>query len=119
VRVDNRLDPVDAPAIELAVYRIVQEGLTNVLRHAGPQAQVDLGVRHESDEIIIDLADDGQGSDGRGGDGREGHGLTGMRERVAVHGGTFHAGPLPTGGWQVRATIPIPSAVRVPGAVPA
>jgi signal transduction histidine kinase len=119
VRVDNRLDPVDAPAIELAVYRIVQEGLTNVLRHAGPQAQVDLVVRHAGDEIIIDLADDGQGSEGGGGDGREGHGLTGMRERVAVHGGTFHVGPLPTGGWQVRATIPIPSAVRVPGAVPA
>jgi len=114
VRVDNRLGPVEAPAIELSVYRIVQEGLTNVLRHAGPDAQVTLVLLQENHDIILDLVDDG-----RGGDGREGHGLTGMRERVAVHGGTFRAGPLPAGGWQVRATIPHTLGVRVPEAVPA
>ncbi|MEV0269980.1 histidine kinase [Hamadaea sp. NPDC050747] len=108
VRVANTVGVVDAPALELAVYRIVQEGLTNVLRHAGPDAQVDLDLRRDGDEIVVDLTDTGQG----GAVATEGHGLTGMRERVSVHGGTLLAGPRPTGGWQVRACLPLLEGVR-------
>ncbi|MCP2327098.1 signal transduction histidine kinase [Hamadaea flava] len=103
VRVANTVGAVDAPALELAVYRIVQEGLTNVLRHAGPDAQVDLDLRRDGDEIVVDLCDSGCG----GTTSAEGHGLTGMRERVSVHGGTLLAGPRAAGGWQVRASLPV------------
>jgi signal transduction histidine kinase len=108
VRVDSQVGPVDAPAIELAVYRIVQEGLTNVLRHARPDAQVTLCLREADGQIVVDLTNDGPWVAAT----TEGHGLTGMRERVAVHSGTFRAGPLLAGGWQVRACIPLPTRVR-------
>ncbi|NUR72369.1 MAG: sensor histidine kinase [Hamadaea sp.] len=106
VRVENTVGAVDSPALELAVYRIVQEGLTNVMRHAGPDAQVDLDLRRDGDEIVVHLTDNG-----RGGPCVDGHGLTGMRERVSVHGGSLHAGPRLAGGWEVRACLPLPEAV--------
>ncbi|WP_381798077.1 sensor histidine kinase [Streptomyces niveus] len=93
----------------LAVYRIVQEALTNVLRHAGPAARVTAvdGVIH------VEVLDDGRPPEPgvpverhRRGTRREGHGLVGMRERVALYGGTFTAGPRDTGGFAVRATLP-------------
>ncbi|NUT31585.1 MAG: two-component sensor histidine kinase [Hamadaea sp.] len=115
VRVTNTVGPVDAPAVELAVYRIVQEGLTNVLRHAGPDARVDLDLRRDGDDIVVDLTDTGRG----GGLGGEGHGLTGMRERVSVHGGTLLAGPRAAGGWQIRAALPLPAALPQAPASPA
>ncbi len=175
-----------SPAVELAVYRIVQESLTNVMRHAGPSASVVLSVSHECDLLTVSIVDDGgsvpgiapqpadngrparpalasvlpaqqtddrgaawpalasasplpQRADGRAAgpalasvaplpqraDGRatrpalasvappsqraDGHGLTGMRERVNVHGGTLEAGPVGGGGWSVRACIPVPA----------
>ncbi|GIH03985.1 two-component sensor histidine kinase [Rhizocola hellebori] len=113
VTVANGLGAVDAPAVELAVYRIVQEGLTNVLRHAGPDAAVNLDLRRDGDEVVIILTDTGRG----GLLDNEGHGLTGMRERVGVHGGTLLAGPAPAGGWQIRASLPLP--VMLPAAVAA
>jgi signal transduction histidine kinase len=98
------------PAVELTVYRLVQEALTNVLRHAGKDARGRLAVRYGATSVEVEMADDGGGTiaarDGRPG----GHGIVGMRERVAVHGGTFEAGPVLGGGWRVRATIPLAAA---------
>ncbi|WP_027343746.1 sensor histidine kinase [Hamadaea tsunoensis] len=97
------------PAIELAVYRIAQEGLTNVLRHAGPGACVALSLRHSADSVTVSVTDDGGTAEipaPRLAEGT-GHGLIGMRERVAVHGGTLDAGPRTGRGWAVRAHIPV------------
>ncbi len=99
-----------APAAGLAVYRVAQEALTNVLKHAGPGATANVRLRWEPDRITVIVSDDGAGnapSDGRG------RGLTGMRERVEPRGGTLDAGPRPDGGFEVRAAIPLPRADRV------
>ncbi len=99
-------DPVpDVPdGVGLAAYRIVQEALTNVRKHAGPTAtaHVRVGV---GDEVAVDVHDDGRGAAATG-DGR-GLGLVGMRERAAVHGGTVEAGPAPGGGFGVSARLPL------------
>lgn len=89
------------PALELSIYRIVQESLTNVLKHAGPAtATVTVDVGEET--VRIDVTDDGHGaSDTAGG----GHGLVGMRERVALFGGELRAGPVDGGGFAVHAEL--------------
>jgi signal transduction histidine kinase len=115
------LGPVGAvPAgIELSAYRIVQEALTNVRRHAGRVDHVDVMIDRRSDELVVEVADDGRGvvaalsSNGVGDDrGREpisrGFGLVGMRERVAAFDGELLVGPRPDGGWRVRARFPLP-----------
>jgi signal transduction histidine kinase len=91
-------------AVDLSVYRIVQEALTNVIRHAhAQQATVTLGYTPAALEVTV--LDDGTGSGGDGGDG--GHGLVGMRERVALFGGELEAGQRNYGnGYRVRAVIP-------------
>ncbi|MET0417083.1 MAG: histidine kinase [Actinoplanes sp.] len=102
--------------VELSAYRIVQEGLTNVLRHGGPRAGV--RIDHEPGQLRLTITDDGPTAAARGGiaaPGGSGHGLVGMRERVAVFGGAFSAGPLPGGGFAVSATLPYAEAVTVPG----
>ncbi len=91
------------------MYRIAQEALTNVLKHAGPaQAQVSL---HYGDQLEITVTDDGRGAaaglPGAGPPGA-GRGTTGMRERVAMLGGQFTVGPQPGGGFRVHAAIPGP-----------
>lgn len=100
--------------VGLTAYRVVQEALTNVLRHAGAdRACVDL--RFEDDALVVCVADDGRGtSSGRAGGGRDGadgngvgHGLRGMRERVGSVGGEVDAGPSPEGGFVVRARLPL------------
>ena len=94
--------PLGAGA-ELAAYRIVQESLTNVLKHAGPGASVRVTLTHTPGGLAVTVADDGAGpgpTDGRG------HGLVGMRERVAAFGGTLTTGRRPSGGFEVRATFP-------------
>jgi signal transduction histidine kinase len=95
--------------VGLTVYRITQEALTNVLKHAGPaQAQVSL---HYGDQLEITITDDGWGaSAGLAGTGPPGagRGTTGMRERIAMLGGQFTAGPQAGGGFCVRATVPGP-----------
>jgi signal transduction histidine kinase len=88
--------------LDLSAYRIVQEALTNTLRHSGA-ARVEVALRYRPGMLEIDVADDGCGaSTGAGG----GHGLPGMRERAAVLGGTLDAGPRPEGGYRVRARLP-------------
>lgn len=91
------------PGVDLSAYRIVQESLTNVLKHAGP-ATARVTLRHDADGVDILVEDDGRGP--RGGE-TPGHGLIGMRERVAVYGGTLETGPLPTGGFRVHARLPV------------
>jgi signal transduction histidine kinase len=91
------------PAVELSAFRVVQEGLTNTLKHAGP-AHALVCLRYRDQVLEIEVSDDGVGS--RSGPGGR-HGLAGMRERVAVFGGQFQAGPHPGGGWGVRAAFPV------------
>jgi signal transduction histidine kinase len=94
------------PGVDLSAYRIVQEALTNALKHAGP-AQARVTVRYGQDELELEIADDGAGTgDGKG----SGHGLIGMRERVSVYGGELHAGRRPGGGYALRARLPLGSA---------
>lgn len=92
----------DGPS--LAVYRVVQEALTNVIKHAGPHATVDVTLTYGDDALGARIEDDGRGAatldDGAGG------GLIGMRERVAAYGGTCTAGPRPGGGWRVETRMP-------------
>ena len=99
-------DPARLPAaVDISAYRIVQEALTNVLKHAG-QATAAVSVRCGSDEVLIEVTDDGAGLPA-GGPGGAGHGLAGMRERVALFGGDLAAGPRPGGGFGVRARLPL------------
>ena len=109
------------PALDLAAYRVVQEGLTNVLRHA-PGAPVAVGVAVGSEVMVTVRNGPGSappgvdpGVDPGGGPGG-GHGLAGMRERVRLAGGTLRAGPVPGGGWLVEARLPAGSAAEtMPG----
>jgi signal transduction histidine kinase len=91
------------PGVAVSAYRIVQEALTNVLKHAGP-AQARVVVRYGSRELTLEIADDGRGP---GTAGAAGHGLVGMRERVAVYGGEFEASARNGGGFVVRACLPL------------
>ncbi len=90
-------------ALELSAFRVVQEGLTNALKHAGP-AQVRAVLRYGEDELQVDIADDGGGA-GNGAGARRG--LAGLRERVEVFGGRLEAGPQAGGGWTLKATFPV------------
>jgi signal transduction histidine kinase len=98
---------VPAP-VGLAVFRLVQEALTNAVKHAQAD-RIDVRLRYRSSQVDVDISDDGRGpSRWTGGlPNGPGHGLAGMRERVAALGGTFHAGPGPQGGFQVSAVIPM------------
>jgi signal transduction histidine kinase len=105
IHFDERGDarPV-APAAGVTVYRVAQEALTNVLKHAGPGAAASLELRWEPRAVTLVVRDDGDGAPGAA-DGL-GRGLAGMRERVEPRGGTLRAGPRPEGGFEVEATIP-------------
>ena len=101
-----------APAgIDLSAYRIIQEALTNVVRHAGTGAVCVVSLAYTDADLIIRVTDDG-GLPGFGPPGvvtaGTGHGIIGMRERVHLCGGTFGAGPAPGGGFQVSAALPLP-----------
>jgi signal transduction histidine kinase len=89
----------------LTVYRIVQESVTNVVKHAAPAA-CEVSIAVGDDAVEVRVVDDGPGERVLAGGGG-GHGLIGMRERVAVYGGTFSAGPLAGGGFAVRAEVPL------------
>jgi signal transduction histidine kinase len=93
-----------ASGVELSAYRIVQEALTNVLKHAG-EAHTKVSVRYRDRGLELEIVDDGRGASGPAVAGR-GHGLIGMRERVALFGGTLSAGPLNGRGYRVEATLP-------------
>jgi signal transduction histidine kinase len=91
------------PGVEFTAYRIVQEALTNVLKHAG-RARATVTVGYEPGALRLEVVDDGRGVNGSTSTG--GHGLMGMRERVAVYGGTFQAGPRTGGGFGVTVRLP-------------
>ncbi|MFC5674834.1 sensor histidine kinase [Streptomyces incanus] len=96
--------------VALAVYRIVQESLTNAVRHSGG-TRVAVRLGYGAEQVSVEIIDDGPGRAGDDGEaaGGSGHGVGGMRERVSVLGGEFAAGPDEKGGYAVRALIPVPS----------
>jgi signal transduction histidine kinase len=94
------------PGVDLSAYRIVQEALTNALKHAGP-ATARVVVRYRENDLELEIAD--TGADAGASDGGEGHGLAGMRERVSLYGGRIEAGPRDGGGFAVRARLPLDS----------
>jgi signal transduction histidine kinase len=102
--IDGDLAAIPA-AVDVSVYRIVQEALTNVLKHAGP-ARAEVTIACEQDAVTIEVTDNGIGQHGNG-PTSGGHGLAGMRERAAVFGGELAAGPRPGGGFAVRARLPL------------
>jgi signal transduction histidine kinase len=108
---------------DLAAYRIVQEALTNVRKHGGPRAAATVAMRYGDDGLTIRVADDGRGAaasyQGPANQSGQGHGLAGMRERVALYGGTVTAGPLPGGGFEVIATVPAVGPATRPAVGPA
>ena len=89
--------------MDVSAFRIVQEALTNALKHAGP-ARATVIVRYGDRTLEIEVADDGAGTSAANGDG---HGLIGMQERIALYGGDLDAGPRAGGGFAVRARLPI------------
>ena len=101
LRVEGAPKPL-APGIELSAYRIVQEALTNVRKHA-EATRADVLVSYGSDDVTIEVSDDGVGQSDTDGSG---HGLIGMRERASLYGGAIVTGARPEGGFQVRATLP-------------
>jgi signal transduction histidine kinase len=109
VRLDLRGTETLPGGIALSVYRIVQEALTNVVRHAAPTS-CEISVTVEAGEVRIEVTDDGRRAGphahDRAGHDRVGHGLIGMRERVLMYGGSFRAGPRPEGGFAVFARLP-------------
>ena len=94
------------PGVDLSAYRLVQEALTNTLKYAGP-AQAWVTLRWREKELELEVANDGRTEFSPNGSG---HGLAGMRERVALCGGTLEAGPRDGGGFVVRCHLPLESA---------
>jgi signal transduction histidine kinase len=93
------------PGVDLSAYRIVQEALTNALKHAGP-ATARVVVRYRENDLELEIADTGLGA---GASDEDGHGLAGMRERVSLYGGKIETGPRDGGGFAVRARLPLDS----------
>jgi signal transduction histidine kinase len=106
VRVEGDQRPL-SPGVDLAAYRLVQEALTNVVRHAGP-CTAELHIRYADKTVEIEVSDEGRTkqTNGRSESPGCGHGLIGMRERVAIYGGNLDAGPVPGDGFLVRAVLP-------------
>jgi signal transduction histidine kinase len=119
-RLDLSGDPSHvSAAAQLTVYRLVQEALTNTLKHTPPGTRAEVRVRCSSEAVAVEVTDDGGGSDDGVGTGRapqtggspSGHGIPGMRERVAAYGAALEAGPLPQGsGWRVSARLGLDAA---------
>jgi signal transduction histidine kinase len=98
------------PALDITAYRIVQEGLTNVLRHGGPVAY--LGMERSPTELRLEIRDDGRAS--AAATPGSGHGLTGIHERAALFGGTVHAEQQAEGGFRLTVELPIDASVVTP-----
>jgi signal transduction histidine kinase len=117
-RVEGAPRPLSA-GTDLAAFRIVQESLTNVTRHAGPAASATVRIGYGADELVVEVTDNGNGVGSASGrqaadsdrqdrrSVRPGRGLVGMRERVAALGGELTAGPRPGGGFRVLARLPL------------
>jgi signal transduction histidine kinase len=120
MRVTHKVEGAARPlpgGLELSVYRIVQEALTNVRKHAGPEAAAEVTLRYGPDGLLVRVADDGRGAAGlprynAAAPDPGGHGLTGMRERAATYGGTVRAGPRSVGGFEVTVHLPLTLASR-------
>ena len=113
VAVDLRVDVNGhrvPPAIDLSAYRIVQEALTNTLKHAGPDARARVVVRPEGEALLVEVADDGGLGGAEAVAEGGGHGLVGMHERAQLLGGRLEAGPRPGGGFIVTARLPLTAA---------
>jgi signal transduction histidine kinase len=95
------------PGLQLTTYRIVQEALTNTLKHAGPVTRSHVSIAEAGERLAIEVRDDGAVSAAAPNDGG---GLRGMRERAAVYDGTVDAGPLPDGGWRVATQLAVGAA---------
>jgi signal transduction histidine kinase len=93
-------------SVDLSTFRIVQEALSNTIKHAGA-ARASVKLRFEDDHVEVDVVDDGGGASPQELNGRAGQGLVGMRERVAMLGGRLEAGYRANGGFEVRATLPL------------
>jgi len=104
------------PGLDLTAYRVVQEALTNAMKHAGPAAAV-VTLDYRADAVVIDVSDDGRRDHGPGREASpartgpagvtgSGRGLLGLSERLSLYGGDFDAGPRPAGGWRVTARLP-------------
>jgi len=107
VTVETSGDRLDLPPIlDQTAYRIIQEALTNVLKHAGPGASATVGLSFDPTSVELEVADDGPGTIGRVAVGTR-RGLIGMRERVELFGGRFSAGPMEGGGFRVFARLPL------------
>ena len=102
---DTDLADTVLPPVALAAYRIVQESLTNVVRHASGAAAT-VAIRQDGDDLLVEISNDAASGSGESGDSASA-GLAGMRERAAALGGTLAAGPRPGGGFEVRATLPL------------
>lgn len=104
LRVEGRPQALQQ-SLELAIYRVVQEALTNVVRHAMPPVTATVVIRYGDREVVVEVTDDGRGTGNKRGDG-SGHGLAGMRERLSLLGGELSAGPRREGGYRVTARLP-------------
>ncbi|MFD1712867.1 sensor histidine kinase [Amnibacterium flavum] len=104
VEIDDRVGTPPSTAVQLALYRIVQESMTNVVRHSDAR-RVTVTISDRGDDIELIVVDDGSGGD-PGAPAPDARGLIGMRERAALLGGTLDAGPIPDGGFHVRAVVP-------------
>jgi signal transduction histidine kinase len=108
-----------SPGLELTVYRIVQEALTNALKHGGPAATASVEVGYRDTTLLVRISDTGRGVVASLSGTSSGNGLVGMRERVELYDGTLSAGPNPGGGYIVTAVIPLDSQMRRPRVVSA
>jgi signal transduction histidine kinase len=93
--------------IDLSAFRIIQEAVTNVVRHAGT-GHCRVSIDHQDEELSIEVVDDGRGCTIAG----TGYGVVGMRERVGLLHGDLSVGPRPEGGFRVAARLPVPAGVR-------
>jgi signal transduction histidine kinase len=108
VDLDIEGEPVPLPAgVDLTAYRLVQEGLTNAIKHAAAR-HADVRVRYDGDHVEIEVSDDGRGGSVDAARNGGGHGLVGIRERVSIFGGELEAGPRAEGGFRLRARLPVP-----------
>ena len=110
VAIDDRLDHAAIPqAVQSAIFRIVQESITNTVRHAEGATRVDVVLEPDGDGVRVEVRDDGVGSRESSADGK---GLLGMHERAELLGGTLEAGPADGDGFRVLARLPLPTAQR-------
>ena len=118
LRIDGEA-PVTSASRDVAAYRVVQEALTNVLKHAGPDTTASVRITHRPDATEIEIDDDGRGTSFTELERATGQGIVGMRERVELFGGTLTAAPRSGGGFRVRALLPSTSPSTSPSAPPA